>query len=223
MSASSTLAFEAAVFDCDGTLVHTTACWRHAYLRAVGEPVSDELLNELAGASTRMAAGKLSKSFGRTISPRAIEDGLMEAAQEGPFAPLEGVVELLEFLRERGIPTAVATNGPKRFAHAVLGERLAGFFRRVLASEELPGMPDKPNPDVYLVALADLEQRSPTRAVAFEDAKVGALSANAAQIPLVFLNAELREPPPDVEYRIFVHSLAEPKLYQFLEGRDGLL
>jgi beta-phosphoglucomutase-like phosphatase (HAD superfamily) len=45
MSSPPALAFEAAVFDCDGTLVETRELWRAAFEAVVGEPVSDEVMS----------------------------------------------------------------------------------------------------------------------------------------------------------------------------------
>jgi phosphoglycolate phosphatase-like HAD superfamily hydrolase len=50
MSSPPALAFGAAVFDCDGTLVETRELWRAAFEAVVGEPVSESVLGERLGS-----------------------------------------------------------------------------------------------------------------------------------------------------------------------------
>jgi beta-phosphoglucomutase-like phosphatase (HAD superfamily) len=56
----------------------------------------------------------------------------------------------------------------------------------------------------------------PEEAVAFEDAEIGARSALRAHLKLVFVNAQLDEPPAKIEPHLFVKSLAEERVYEFL-------
>jgi HAD superfamily hydrolase (TIGR01509 family) len=207
------LAVTAAVFDCDGTLVETRDCWRAAYEAVFGEPVSDEVMSRLRGASTRIAAQRLGEIFGREVKPEAIEQALVEAAHE--LEPLEGVEDLLRYLRSQ-IPCAVATNGPGALIDAVLGERLRPFFEVVVRSEEFEPPRDKPEPDVYLEACERLGAE-PAEAVAFEDADIGARSALSAGLKLVFVNARLDRAPAELHPQpLFVKSLGDPRVYAFL-------
>jgi HAD superfamily hydrolase (TIGR01509 family) len=214
---SSALAFQAAVFDCDGTLVETGELWLSAYRKVTGEAIPHALRANLAGASTDQAAQHLEAHFGRRFDPDAIEDALMDAASGCALEPLEGAEELLRFLFGAGLPLAIATNGPRNFVQAVLGERLLQYFAFVLPSEELEPRAHKPQPDVYEHACRRLGV-STTSSVAFEDAEVGAKAANAAQLSLVFVNALLDQPPPGISYDIFVRSLNDEDVYLLLRG-----
>jgi HAD superfamily hydrolase (TIGR01509 family) len=206
--------FEAAIFDCDGTLVESRECWRFAFSRVLGEAVPDDVMVELAGASTRTAAWRLGEISGRQITPAEISDGLMEAPVRRPLEPLDGVEDVLEFLRVGGLPMGVATNGPRDFVESILGERLLSFFAVVVASEELGSLHDKPKPFVYRRA-CQLLGVLPTSAVAFEDSDVGAESANAAGLSLVFVNAGQHD-PPEVAHNLFLNSLQDRRLREFL-------
>lgn len=210
------LAFHAAVFDCDGTLVETGSLWRRAYRRATGEEIPDELIERLglSGASTDQAAERLGAHFGRRVDPDVIEAGLMEAAGGEALAPMEGVEELLRFLSARGLPLAIATNGPLDFVKTVLGEHLLQFFKFVQPSESLNPKRHKPEPDVYAAACEGLHVAA-NQSLAFEDAEVGARSARAAGLALVYVN-EKRDPPPGLA-TIHVRSLSDRRLYDFLE------
>jgi beta-phosphoglucomutase-like phosphatase (HAD superfamily) len=98
MTNNHALAFGAAVFDCDGTLVDTDHCWGLAYKHLVGELILDGLMQQVAGASVVIAAERREAHYKRPFNPDAIKRGLMEAAGDGPLPPLEGVAELLSFL-----------------------------------------------------------------------------------------------------------------------------
>jgi HAD superfamily hydrolase (TIGR01509 family) len=209
------LAFEAAVFDCDGTLVEMRELWRAAYEAVLGESVSDEAMSQLAGASTRIAAEKLGDIFGRTLSPFSIETALIEAASRHSLEPLDGAERLLAFLLQARLRLAIATNGPRAFIELVLGRRLGSFFEALVPSEELGPSKDKPAPGVYLEACARLGVE-PEEAVAFEDAEIGARSALGAGLKLVFVNGQLDGPALGIAPHLFVKSLAEERLYEFL-------
>jgi HAD superfamily hydrolase (TIGR01509 family) len=208
------LLFDAAVFDCDGTLVETRECWRSAYQDVIGEPVSEDLLQRLSGASTRIAAERLEREFARKVDAAAIEAGLMRAIDERQLRPIAGVERLLSLLYGR-IPLGVATNGPGRFVDAVLGDRLRQFFDVVVPSEELVPPEDKPAPDVYLAACGRLGV-SPQRAVAFEDAVLGARSAVAAGLTLVFVSAKDPLLPPEFEGTPRVRRIDDPAVFALL-------
>lgn len=214
-----TLAFAACVFDCDGTLVETGQLWRDTYRKVTGEEISRCLFRTLGlpGASTDQAATRLSDHYGRAFSAAEIEDALIEAANGQALAPMDGVEDLLIFLSERGVPTAVATNGPRAFVETVLGERLLRFFRFIQPSAELTPRRHKPAPEVYEAACQRLGV-APHDSVAFEDAEVGARSALAAGLQLVYVNED--EPPAGVT-AFYVPRLSDERLKRFLEmGSD---
>jgi beta-phosphoglucomutase-like phosphatase (HAD superfamily) len=82
------LAFDAAVFDCDGTLVATRECWQSAYEAVLGLPMDDALMQRLTGASTRIAAARLALECGRAVKAQQIEDGVMRAVGDRHYRRL---------------------------------------------------------------------------------------------------------------------------------------
>jgi metallophosphoesterase (TIGR00282 family) len=183
----------AAVFDCDGLLIDSAACWRLAYervLAADGRSLDGELLVRLNGASVRAAASALG------IATETLHDELRLTFETGPLSARPGAHALLAQLRGR-LPMAVATNAPH--------ELVALALRRVGLSAYLPiivsadGRRGKPAPDVYLAACERLGVR-PDRAVALEDSPVGAAAAQAAGLRLIYVpSAERGTVLPDVE------------------------
>jgi HAD superfamily hydrolase (TIGR01509 family) len=202
------LRFAAAVFDCDGLLVDTRANWRFAFERAAGEGLPDELLEELAGASTRTAAVLLTTRLGRAIAPEQIEAGLMQSLRAHSPELLPGVSEFLASLASR-LKACVATNGPEHFVRAALGDA-ASRFECIITSDEAGA--DKPDPAPYLAACTALDV-SPQEAVAFEDSAVGADSARDAGLKLVVVNPGRDRPAGDV----VVERIDDPRVYAFLQ------
>lgn len=182
----------AAVFDCDGLLVDSAACWRAAYERALareGRALGAELLARLNGASVASAAAALG------VPAEALQTELARAFATDPLSACPGAHALLAQLHGR-LPLAVATNAPRALvALALRRAGLAGYLPEIVSAD---GGPGKPAPDVYLAACARLDV-APTRALAFEDSPVGAAAAQAAGLRLVYVpSADPGEVEPDI-------------------------
>lgn len=97
---------------------------------------------------------------------------------------MTGVVELLDALKDAGVPCAVASSSPGHWiemhlTRLGLRERFA-----TIASEDRVGGRAKPLPDTYLLACRDLDVE-PTNAVALEDSAHGIAAALAAGLAVV--------------------------------------
>jgi len=183
----------AAVFDCDGLLIDSAACWRLAYVRVLaldGRALDGELLRSLNGASVRMAASALG------VASEALHAELRLAFQTGPISARPGAHALLTRLHGR-LPMAVATNGPRELIALALGRVGLGAYLSISVSADT--LPEKPAPDIYLAA-CELLGVHPTRAVALEDSPIGAAAAQAAGLRLIYVpSAERGTVQPDVE------------------------
>jgi HAD superfamily hydrolase (TIGR01509 family) len=190
---------EAAVFDCDGLLVDSAACWRTAYERVLardGRTLGAELLAQLNGASVTGAAAALG------VSAEALHRELRGAFETGPLAACPGTHALLAQLHGR-LPLAVATNAPREIvALALRRVGLNGYLPVIVSAD---GGPGKPAPDVYLAACARLGV-PPQQAVAFEDSPIGAAAAQAAGLRLVYVPSAA---PGDVVPDILARRLDE--------------
>jgi HAD superfamily hydrolase (TIGR01509 family) len=171
----------AAVFDCDGLLIDTAACWRQAFANALnvsGRGLSDPILQQLNGASLRSAAGLLG------VSASLLRDELRAAFDQASLSPLPGAAALIDRLRSR-MPLAVATNGPQAIVSDALARvGLLDAFEAVVSAESVRR--DKPAPDVYVAACTRVGVH-PSDAIAFEDSAIGARSARSAGLTLVLV------------------------------------
>jgi HAD superfamily hydrolase (TIGR01509 family) len=205
---------QAAVFDCDGLLIDTAECWREAFVRTLhldGRELDAHTLQRLNGASVRSAAEILD------VSPLALRVELDEAFQRTELAALPGAALLTERLQAR-MPLAVATNGPGDLVGRALERvRLRNAFAAVVSAETQAR--DKPAPDVYLAACAQLDV-DPSDAIAFEDSAVGAQAARRAGLTVVLVPSNPRE---RIDADLRVPRLDDDRLASLLRLDDAQL
>lgn len=126
----------------------------------------------------------------RLILPEEIlrEKGLAALAEEKEaiyrelyapeIEPVEGLVRLLDRLRERGIRCAVGSSGCMKNIEFVLEKcRIKHCFDAMVSGDDVTRC--KPDPEIYLAAAAALGI-APADCVVFEDAKAGIESARRA-------------------------------------------
>ena len=98
----------------------------------------------------------------------------------------DGVLELMNECRERGVRLGIATTTSRSNVDALLrmhlGARWADRFAAVVCGEDV--QQKKPDPEVYVKALQTLAL-GPLEAVAIEDAPGGVAAARATDIPVV--------------------------------------
>jgi HAD superfamily hydrolase (TIGR01509 family) len=208
---------QAAVFDCDGLLVDSAACWEHAYRRIADiydGSLEDVDLDSLAGASVAIAAAALGRVFGVPVAEQTLRRALLESFSDVSPPALPGVQAIVAGLGER-MPLAVASNAPLEIVIGVL-ERLGVLdaFEAVVSAEETAA--HKPAPDVYLEACRRLDV-CPSDAVAFEDSDLGARAARSAGMLVVGVSAatELR-----IDADLRVSRLDDVRLIRYL-NLDG--
>lgn len=178
----------AVLWDMDGTLVDTEPYWinaEHEIVEAHGGTWSDEFAHELVGKDLMVSAQFIRDNSPITWEPERIIEELLirviaQVREHVPWRP--GARELLESLREQGVPRALVTMSWRSFAEAVLDALPDGSFAVVVTGDEVER--GKPHPEPYLRA-ADLLGVSPSDCVALEDSPTGVASAVAAGVPTV--------------------------------------
>ena len=96
-----------------------------------------------------------------------------------------GAVEFITALRQRGIPTAVATSSRNPHAQHHLGAAgLLDLFETVVTRDDV--VHPKPHPEPYLTAARRLGVE-PTRCLALEDSHSGVRAAHAAGMQTVMV------------------------------------
>jgi HAD superfamily hydrolase (TIGR01509 family) len=189
------------LLDCDGTIAETERFGhRVAYNRAFAEFGLDWSWDEaLYGQLLAVAGGRerLRHYLERhrpELLDGAIASGLIgeihrakirHFAEIAPTIALRpGLLRLVREVHEAGALIAVATTASRAGVEALLSQdpQLPGLISLIAASEEVERK--KPEPDVYLWALARLGLEA-ADCVAIEDSHVGLRAALAAHLPTV--------------------------------------
>jgi HAD superfamily hydrolase (TIGR01509 family) len=181
--------YRAAIFDLDGTLVHSELAWEAAKRRVMAR-----LGVEVPQATYDAFVGRGVRSFlTEVLGPDLTDDHRTDLANQiGAEAdvllpqmrqPIPGAAESVIRLAELGLRIAVCSSSPRRHIHAALHQLgLVGRVGAIVSGADLPrGKPD-PLPYLETLRLLDLGQ---AEAFAVEDALPGVISAHAAGLAVV--------------------------------------
>jgi HAD superfamily hydrolase (TIGR01509 family) len=195
---------EAVLFDMDGLLLDTEVIYIEAMqqaARSLDREMALDFCHSMVGVPERECSLMIEAYYGEGFSIDEFRGrfyrllrGLLEAGI--PLKP--GVVELLDFLADRGLPLAVATSSARSTAERHLSH--VGLLDRftALATRDDVERP-KPHPDIYLEAARRLGV-PPERCIAFEDSNLGLEAAHAAGT-MAFMVPDLLQPLPETRAR----------------------
>jgi HAD superfamily hydrolase (TIGR01509 family) len=193
---------EAAIFDMDGTLIDSETVYMAGMqdaARTLGLDLPIALCHAMVGLPRPECNLLLQQHFGADFDLATFRGHYVASVQQRmservPIKP--GVVELLDFLADRGLPLAIATSANRETAERNLGRAgLLARFRVVSTRDDAKHA--KPAPDIYLVAAQRLDV-APAHCVAFEDSSIGIIAAHAAGMRAVMIPDML---PPTEEAR----------------------
>ncbi len=183
----------AIVFDMDGTLLDTETVALRAWVDAaafLGVDFDHAVGHALIGKNFADSRAHLHRHFAGTGYP--VDDLLrhwpthFDAITEREGVPVKaGARELLAFVRDAGIPAAVATSTRRDRARAKLGDAgLLPHFETVIGGDDVVN--GKPAPDIYLAAAAALGVAA-TACLAIEDSETGFRAAHAAGMTTILV------------------------------------
>ncbi len=181
---------QAAIFDLDGTLLDNNYYHRIswiAYLKNAGRNITEEEFNENMNGRTNHDA--VQYIFGKDLSEEKITNITLEkeAVYREMYAqyikPVPGLINLLEFFRNKGLLMAIATSGIQpnidfMFDHVPIKP----YFKAVINSAHITK--GKPDPEIYLKTASTLNVQ-PEHCLVFEDAVVGIEAAKSAGMKVV--------------------------------------
>lgn len=175
---------EAVIFDLDGTLIDSMWMWKQIdidYLARHGHALPADLQDCIEGMSFSETAVYFKERFALSDPLEVIKNDWNQMAydiyvNEVPLKP--GVLAFLQYLKERGIRTGIATSNSKELLLAVLESLgIAAYFDELHTSCEVAK--GKPAPDIYLLVAEKLGVM-PERCLVFEDIMQGILAGKAA-------------------------------------------
>ena len=201
---------KAFIFDLDGTLIDTEKIYRIIWPQAVKElgfEFSDERFLSLRSLGRPFAPAKFKEWFGEEFDydkARKIRKGLFDKYIEEHGIQLKpGAIELLTFLHENNIITAIATATDIERANEYLAMTgLSGYFDKVISATMVPE--GKPSPHVYRYACEQLGF-DPSECVAVEDAPNGIRSAYAAGLNVIMV-PDLTEPDDELKVMLTIKA-----------------
>lgn len=206
------------LFDMDGLILDTEKLycrfWQEA-ARILGYPMTMEQALGMRSLNRHAGEAKLKSYFGEGISYTEVREKRIEFMDA--FVEKEGVTtkpgiwELLAFLQEKQIRTAIATSSPigrtKKYLSSV---HLENEFDAIVSGYMVEH--GKPEPDIYVYAARQLGLE-PENCIVLEDSPAGILAAYRAGCMPVMI-PDLDE--PDEETRKLLFAQAE-SLVQFRE------
>lgn len=173
------------LFDFDGIIIDSEwpvfQSWVRLFKRE-GEELALEDYVQCIGSDfgTWSPEELLEKATGKTFdwdvenAKRQVE---IESDLEG-VEPLKGVIELLKWLEERGVPSAIVSSSTHRWVDGwVETLKLGEYFQAVICRED--AMKVKPDPELYLNGARALGIE-PEKCLVIEDSLNGVKSGNSA-------------------------------------------
>ncbi len=176
---------QAVILDMDGLMIDTESIYKRAWQNAAAEfgyILDDGFYWTLIGQPNPACEAAVLDRFGLQFPLAEFRIRWAELWQadvvKSGIPTKSGLAELLSFLDEHRLPTAVATSSDREYAtlslrQAGLGER----FSEIVTGDQVVN--GKPAPDIYLEAAHRLGV-SPQYCVAIEDSDAGVLAASAA-------------------------------------------
>ncbi len=176
---------KAVIFDMDGVLIdtekHYNAAWCEA-AQGAGFDFTREHALLLRSLDPKLASELMKELFGEGFDYFAIREVrrklVAERLAKYGLEKKPGIDELLTFLHEKGIKTAVATATPIELTHQHLEKiGVKNQFDQIVSAKQVAH--GKPAPDVYLYACEQIGEK-PEDCIAVEDSPNGIKSAYAA-------------------------------------------
>jgi HAD superfamily hydrolase (TIGR01509 family) len=185
--------FKALIFDFDGLILDTETpeyeAWCDIY-RDFGHELAASAWGQFVGGAGATDFNPVShletltgqKVDGAALEKRASAESLARIHRQ---PPLPGVVETLHEAKRLGLGLAIASSSPHWWVEGHLDRLgLKRHFEAFVCREDVPAGRTKPQPDLFLQALARLGL-GPREALILEDSPNGVLAASRAGIPVV--------------------------------------
>ena len=213
--------FEAVIFDMDGVLVDSEPIWKVAMeesFHSVGCKLTREDFQKTVGLRIDEVI-----SYWYKIAPweneteKEVEQLIIQkmvALLSESAKPLVGVVETLQYLKNKGIKIGLATSSYRILVDTIIVTCSLSEYFDVLhtAEEEEFG---KPHPAVYLTAAKMLEV-NPLKCLVIEDSINGVISGKASRMQVVCIPEKTHQPNPKLSLADYTFETMEQMLEEIM-------
>lgn len=177
------------LFDMDGTLASSLPVMRDIYrqfLESHGVQGSEAEFQHMNGFALPQIVAHLKQTHALVPPVSALHHGyrgMMDQRLRLGVPLMPGARELLPLLHGHGYALRLVTSAERAQAEAFLERNaIRAYFEAIISGQDVAR--SKPDPDIYLLASADLDK---SRTVAVEDSANGVLSAKGAGLRVVAL------------------------------------
>lgn len=196
--------FEGVVFDMDGVIFDSE---RLVYLEWVemskkyGIPNITEVYRRCIGVTYDRTKQIFYEAYGDRYPYEVYKKEVsanFHAKYDGGRLPVKkGVRELLAYLKEKKIPTAIASSTRSEIVHTEITDAgLMTYFTKIIGGDMVTR--SKPNPDIFLKACEEIGV-NPVRTLGVEDSYNGIRALHAAGMPAVMVPDMVQ---PDEEMKL---------------------
>jgi HAD superfamily hydrolase (TIGR01509 family) len=190
------------IFDMDGTLFDTEKLYRKTWIE-IGEKWGFENMAELypqvVGRSRELIIELMRSVYGEDHDYTAFfaeRTEYFRSLTENEIPLKAGCFEILEFLKDNGIPCAVATSTKEPIASQNLKRAgVYGYFEAIVSGDMIER--GKPFPDIFLKA-GELLGADPNTTAVCEDSYNGLIGAHKAEMKPIMV-IDLLEPTDEIK------------------------
>lgn len=216
----SRLSLQGVVFDVDGVLFDTERLTQQTWLTVgnqMGWPQVGEHYLEFVGQNRNDIHQKMLKFFGPEFPKEEFMktcSAYSQARMEREGVPMKpGVRDILDFLKARNIPIALATStGRERTLRRMEMTGLAPYFSAMITGDQV--VHSKPDPEIYQIACRALGT-DPAQTAAVEDSRNGILSASRAGMKVIMV-PDMIPPTPELDALLFRRCTSLMEVRDFL-------
>ena len=187
--------FDAVIFDCDGTLVHSMPLHFEAWCEALSMHGAANIFKEdvfyaMGGRPTKDIVVEINDEYGLKLDPEKVAFSKREAflRKLGQLELIDEVAAFAEALRGK-LPMAIATGGTRLVIEKTLqAVGVSDLFEEVITADDVAN--GKPAPDIFLKA-AQMLGVKPERCLVLEDAPAGVMAGQLAGMTVIAIPAPL--------------------------------
>ena len=177
------MSFQAVIFDMDGLLMDSERIGLNVMRDcavSLGYDITVDMVRETIGSNRQSSTDFYHRFFPNLDADRLFSDfksAMCDLARKGRIPLKAGARELLEAIKARGLPMAVASSSGEGTIHTYLeAAGVDGYFSALVTGS---GLPSKPAPDVFLKAAKALNA-APESCLVLEDSIHGVQAGRRA-------------------------------------------